>query len=279
MKKPAIVLLAVFFACVPAVHAQVQLHESWATDTVLNVPESVLYDASQDLLFVSLIGGNPNINSDGRGSIGKIGTDGRIIDTNWVKGLNSPKGMAKYRNTLYVTDANEVAVIDIKKGVVIQKIPVPGAVFLNDITVDNMGVVYVSDSRLNKIHRIEKGQLSLYLDDVNNVNGLLAADEYLYAVSAGRLLRIDASKKIKTLASGMEKSTDGLVQTAPGEFIISAWIGVIYSVSETGRVIQLADYRSAKINTADLGYHPKKKVLYVPTFWNKRVIAFSVAGK
>lgn len=279
MKKPAIILLAVLFTCFSAVDAQIQLRESWTTDTVLNVPESVLYDASQDILFVSLIGGNPGINNDGRGSIGKLGTDGKIIDTNWVKGLNSPKGMAKYRNTLYVTDANEVAVIDIQKGVILQKIPVPGAAFLNDITVDNRGVVYVSDSKLNKIHRIEKGQLSLYLDDVNNVNGLLAVGEDLYAVSAGRLLKIDATKRITTLASGMEKSTDGLIQTAPGAFIVSAWIGVVYSVSESGKVIQLADYRSQKINTADLGYHPKKKVLYVPTFWNKRVLAFNVIGK
>lgn len=279
MKKPAIALFAFIFTCFSVVHAQIELRERWATDTVLNVPESVLYDASQDILFVSLIGGNPGINSDGRGSIGKLGTDGRIIDTNWVKGLNSPKGMAKYRNTLYVTDANEVAVIDVQKGILIKKIPVPGAMFLNDITVDNYGVVYVSDSKLNKIHRIEKGQLSVYLDDINNVNGLLAAGEDLYAVSAGRLLKIDVNKKITTLASGMEKSTDGLVQRAPGEFIISSWIGVIYSVSESGKVVQLADYRSQKINTADLGYHAKKKVLYVPTFWNKRVIAFDVTEK
>ncbi|RXK87200.1 NHL repeat-containing protein [Filimonas effusa] len=277
--KPAIFVLAALLSCFSALHAQRQLHEIWATDTVLNVPESVLYDASQDLLFVSLIGGLPNLNNEGRGSIGKLSTNGKIIDTNWVKGLNAPKGMAKFRNTLYVTDANEVAVIDIKKGIVTQKIPIPGAVFLNDITVDNWGIVYVSDSRLNKIHRIEKGQVSLYLDNVDNVNGLLAVGEDLYAVSAGRLLKISADKKITTLATGMEKSTDGLVQIAPGEFIISSWIGVIYNVFESGKVIQLTDYRSAKINTADLGYHPKKKVLYVPTFWNKRVIAFDVAGK
>ena len=277
--KPAILVLATIFSCFSVTHAQRQLHEAWATDTVLNVPESVLYDASQDLLFVSLIGGILNINNEGRGSIAKLSTDGKIIDTNWVKGLNAPKGIAKFRNTLYVADANEVAVIDIKKGVITQKIPVPGAVFLNDITVDNWGVVYVSDSRLNKIHRIEKGQVSLYLDNIDNVNGLLFVDEDLYAVSAGRLLKISADKKITTLASGMEKSTDGLVQIAPGEFIISSWIGVIYNVFENGKVIQLADYRSAKINTADLGYHPKKKVLYVPTFWNKRVVAFDIAGK
>lgn len=258
--------------------AQSKLIEVWRTDSVLNVPESVLYDASQQLLFVSLIGGNPNINKDGKGSIAKLSLTGKIIDTNWVKGFQAPKGMGRFQNKLYVADANEVAVIDIAKGVITKRIPVEGAVFLNDITIDRRGIVYVSDSRLNKIHRIEKDQVSLYMDQVNNANGLLAVGEDLYALSAGSLLKISPDKQVITIAGGMDKSTDGLVQLSEDEFIVSCWNGVIYHVSGNGKVIMLADYRSQKINTADLGYYGKGKTLYVPTFWKKSVIAYSVSG-
>lgn len=256
--------------------AQRQLQEVWQTDTVLNVPESVLYDAQQQILFVSLIGGIPGINKEGRGCIGKLGLDGRIIDTNWVRGLNAPKGMGKYRNLLYVADANEVAVIDIRKAVIIKKIPVEGAVFLNDITIDPMGIVYVSDSRLNKIHRIEKDVVTLYLDNVENCNGLLAVEEDLYALSAGSLLKIDTKKKMEKLASGMDRSTDGLVQLSADEFIVSCWNGIIYDVFTNGKVTMLRDFRGEKTNTADLGYHPRTKTLYVPTFWKKKVMAFTL---
>jgi hypothetical protein len=271
-------LLFVMTALLQTTSAQRQLNELWSTDSVLRVPESVLYDLTQNLLFVSLIGSNPNANKDGQGCIAKLALDGKIIDTNWITGLNTPKGLGRFKNTLYVADGTEVAVIDIKKGVITKKIPVEGAVFLNDITIDAWGVVYVSDSRLNKIHRIEKGQVSLYLDNINNANGLLVVGEDLYALSAGELLKINAQKQITKIAGGMDKSTDGLVQVAEDEFIVSCWNGVIYDVYTNGRVILLKDFRPSKTNTADLGYHAKTKTLYVPTFWKKKVVAYNVTG-
>lgn len=257
-------------------NAQTRLTQQWVTDTVLHVPESVLYHHGENILYVSQIGNNPNANKDGKGSIAKLSPDGKILDSAWVTGLNAPKGMGRYGNLLYVADATEVAVIDMKKAAIAYRIPIDSAVFLNDITIDKQGNVYVSDSRRNKVHVIRRKQASLYLDDVNNANGLLAADGVLYVLSAGRLLEVNEDKKITVIATGMEKSTDGLVQISENGFIITSWAGVIYSVKKDGTVKQLEDYRSTKTNTADIGYNPKTSMLYVPTFWKNKVMAFRV---
>ena len=80
--------------------------------------------------------------------------NGKIINVDWVTGLDAPKGLGIFKNNLYAADIDQVRVIDISKGVIVQNIPVEGATGLNDITVDQNGVVYVSDSRIKKVHRI-----------------------------------------------------------------------------------------------------------------------------
>lgn len=273
MKRLIAIPLALFAL---TTHAQTRLTQRWVTDTVLRVPESVLYHNGENLLYVSQIGTNPNANKEGKGSIARLSPDGKIIDSAWVTGLNSPKGMGRYGDLLYVADATEVAVIDIKKAAIAYRLPVDSAVFLNDIALDKQGNVYVSDSRTNKVHVIRRKQVSLYLDNVNNANGLLAADGVLYVLSAGRLLAADDQKRITVIASGLEKSTDGLVQLSENEFIVTSWAGVIYSVKKDGTVKQLQDFRASKTNTADVGYNPKTRMLYVPTFWKNKVIAYHV---
>ncbi len=254
--------------------AQHSLQKLWQTDTVLQIPESVLYDAGKQVLYTSLINGSGNA-KDGIGGVAKVAPDGKIIDTNWITGLNAPKGLGKYKNTLYAADLDEVVVIDISQGKVKKKIPIPGASFLNDITVDKNGIVYVSDTRKNKVFRIEHDQPTVYIDSVKGPNGLLAIDKDLYVLASGTLLKYDAQKQATQLATGMEKSTDGLVMIAPGEFIVTAWIGVIYYVSN-GNVQELLSVKADKVNTADAEYNAAEKILYVPTFNHKNIMAFRV---
>src|SRR5688572_19794867 len=124
--------------------AQHTLEQLWITPD-LPTPESVLYVAHKKnpYLFVALIDGQGDA-VDGKGGIATLTTDGEVLDKNWFTGLNAPKGMAIHENRLYVADITEVVVIDIKKRALIKKIPVPGAVFLNDVTANSSGVVFVS---------------------------------------------------------------------------------------------------------------------------------------
>lgn len=154
--------------------------------------------------------------------------------------------------------------------------PVEGAVFLNDITVDAKGVVYVSDTRTNKVHKIENGKVSTYLDNMKGANGVLAVGTDLYVLTSGSLQKADTNKKLTTLADGMDASTDGIEMVKENEFIVSCWNGILYYVKADGTKQVLFDTREQKINSADIGYDAKNKIVYVPTFYKNSIHAYQL---
>ena len=73
---------------------QTKISELWESPADLKNPESVVYASKQDVLFVSNIDGKPD-QKDQNGFISKVSpTNGSIIELDWIKGLNTPKGMA-----------------------------------------------------------------------------------------------------------------------------------------------------------------------------------------
>ena len=256
---------------------QHQLVMKWQSDTILKVPESVLYDGKNKVLYIANIDGQPN-EKDGKGSIGRVGLDGKVLEAEWVKGLNAPKGMGLYKKTLYVADVDQVVAIDIKDGTIDRTYPVPGAVFLNDVTVDGKGVIYVSDSRTRKVHRIKKGQITTYLDSssLKGPNGLLAHDKKFYVLDAGTMYKVEKNMQLTKVTDGMEGGTDGIENVSGDDFIVSCWGGVVYYVHADGTKEKLLDTREQKINSADIGYDSKNRILYVPTFWKNNVVAYEL---
>jgi hypothetical protein len=271
MKRLAILL---FTFCSLQSQAQRQLEKIWETDTTLAVPESVLPDIKNGILYVSLIDGGP-WDVDGKGGIAKVDLNGKITNSYWVKGLNAPKGMGMHANKLYVADVTEVAVIDIAKGTIDQKIPVPEAQGLNDVSIDKNGVVYVSDSKLGNVHRIEKGKVSTYLTGLKGLNGVRAVDNELYVATGKDVYRTDASKKLTSIGV-IDQGGDGIEPVGNGDWIGSAWAGYIYYFHKDGKRDLLLDSHEQKMNTADFGYDPAKKIMYVPTFFRKSVVAYQV---
>jgi hypothetical protein len=274
MKKT--LMAATLMIATVCTHAQEhQLVKKWETDTLLKVPESVLYDAAGKILYVTNIDGQP-WEKDNKGSVGKVGLDGKIIQVEWVTGLQAPKGMGLYNNKLYVADVDKVAVIDVRSAAIVQTIPVEGAQGLNDLAVDKKGVVYVSDSKLKKIHRIEKGQVTTLLDSLKGPNGVLIHGDDLYILDAGSLYKVEKNKSLTKLADGMEGGTDGVEHVAGKDFIVSAWQGVIYYVKGDGNKQVLLDTREQKSNTADIGYDAANRILYVPTFFKNKIVAYEL---
>lgn len=264
------------FGAIPA-FAQHKLEQLWLTPD-LPTPESVLYvaDKKAPYLLVSLIDGQGDA-VDGKGGIARLATDGSVIDAAWLTGLNAPKGMAIHKNRLYVADITELVVLNIKKQRVIKKIPIEGSVFLNDVTVNSSGVVFVSDTRTNKIHRIEDDAPSLYLDNVASANGLKAIGPNLIIGAGKELLLFGADKKPLVLAKGFAQGIDGVEMTAKrGEFIVSCWPGLVYYVYGDGKIEVLIDSQEQKINTADIGYDPGTNQVFVPNFFKDSVTAYQL---
>jgi hypothetical protein len=275
MKKIMTSLAFVCF-CLVSINAQkATVLKLWATDTILKIPESVLVDDKKNCLWVSNIDGAAN-DKDGKGSISKLSKTGMPINLDWITGLNAPKGMAKYKQELYVADLTELVVIDIKKGVIKNKIKVEGSVFLNDVTVNKNGAVFVSDSRTGKLHRYENNMVTIEVENLQGPNGLLSIDDQLLILDRGSLLSLTPGGTISKIMDGMDPSTDGIEKVAPNQYIVSCWNGIVYFVAAGAQKITLFDTRSEKINSADIGYDAKNKIIYVPTFLKNSVVAYQL---
>ncbi len=260
-------------AITSSLFAQHSLQKLWQTDSVLKLPESALYVAQSKFLYVSNIG---DFQKEGVGFISKVGLDGKVIKLDWVTGLTQPKGLGLYGNTLYAAEPTAVAVIDVNTAKIINRIPVEGAQFLNDITVDLKGIVYVSDTRTNKVHKIEGGKASVYLENMKSANGVLAVGSDLYVLTDSVLQKANASKQLTTLVKGIEGGADGIEMVAPHEFIVTGWAGTIYYAKEDGSIQPLSDTRKEGINSADLGYNPASKTIYVPAMMKNMLVAYTV---
>ena len=61
---------------------------------------------------------------DGKGFISRITAHGRLLEQQWAKGLNAPKGMARVGETLYVSDIDCLVTIDAASGSVMARYPI-----------------------------------------------------------------------------------------------------------------------------------------------------------
>ena len=113
--KKLLTLCALALAATSQAQDSHQLTRTWESDAALKTPESVRFDAKRKILYVSNIDGEP-WTADGKGSIAKVGLDGKVIAAEWVTGLDCPKGLALSDDGkwLYAADAGGVVVIDIE---------------------------------------------------------------------------------------------------------------------------------------------------------------------
>lgn len=276
MKTNTLLASAILIASV----LQTQAHElvkKWETTASFKVPESVIFDGERDVLYVANIGSREAWADDSDGSIGKVALDGTVIEAEWVKGLDSPKGMGIWKGQLYVADNRKVVVIDIEKGVIAKTIPIEISQKLNDVTIDGSGVLYVSDSGAHRVYSVRNGEISIIVENLKGTNGILAHGDDFYVLDAGGLYRLEDDGNMTLIVDGMEGGTDGVENVAGSDFIVSTWSGVVYYVDAKARTKQtLLDGREKKINSADIGFDPETKTVYIPTFFVNTVAAYEV---
>lgn len=248
----------------------------WQTERVLKVPESVLYDANQNCLFVSNVNGTPT-EKNSKGFISKISPEGKVIDLKFATGLNAPKGMAIYQNKLYVSDIDRLAEISLDNPKKIKFYEAPKAQFLNDVAIGKNGVVYVSDSGTGRIYKLENGVFGIWgkVAPLSGPNGLLCEKGHLLIGTNDGIFSADPiTGKVEKLVS-LSGGIDGLKAVGNGKYIVSDWKGKVQVVSATSHSV-LFDTTDKKINAADLEFIPSKSVLLVPTFADNRVMAYKI---
>jgi DNA-binding beta-propeller fold protein YncE len=270
--------LGIAMSLATAAQADHKLVKTWESEAALKVPESVRFDAKRKVLYVSNIDGEPWA-ADGKGSIGKLALDGKVIAAEWVTGLEAPKGLALSDDGkwLYAADIGGLVVIDIEAGKIKNKIAIPEGIQLNDV-VNDKGTVYISDSKGKKVYAVKDGTASVYLDEkvLKGPNGLLVHKGSLYVLDNDSLNKVEKDKSLKVIADGMPGGADGLENVQGDDFLVSVWSGVVWYIKADGSKEMLFDGKADKIRTADIGWDPKTKTAYAPTFFNNTVIAFKV---
>jgi hypothetical protein len=253
--------------------ADPKLVKLWETDTVMTTCESVLYDGDGNRLFVSNINGKP-LDKNGEGFISILNLDGSINNLKWATGLNAPKGMGIFDGHLYVTDIDKVVAIDLETGEIAKEFTPEKAEFLNDITTSE-NAVYISDMGLGLIHKIEDGELSTIAEGVESINGLLSKGDHLMTLDAKGLREYDLAENKFEMVNDSVTGGDGLTMLNDETYIASRWKGEIYHVAGNKATL-LLDTKAEESQTADIGLDPDRKIVFVPTFFKNKVVAYQL---
>lgn len=262
-------------------------------DAGLQMPKSVLWDADQDVYFVSNINGNsaaPNKN----GFLSKIGPDGKVIALKFVDGskkgseLNAPKGLAIIGDILYVADLDVVRKFDRKSGKAKGAIKIANSVFLNDLSASpNVKTLYVSDSAVtfkagafagtgaDAIYAInvKKGSAAVLISDpaLHWPSGLLADSDGVWVVPLGanHLFHVDQQGGTGPATKLPKGGLDGIVRLGDGSFLISSWeASAIYRGFPGG---EFKEVISGIPSPADIGLDTKRNALLIPIFQKSAV--------
>jgi hypothetical protein len=248
-----------------------------ATTTGFDAPESVYWDAASRSWYVSNVSGKED-EKDGRGWISRLDASGKVLEDRWVDGLNSPHGIRVRGEVLYVSDIDELVVIDVPGARIRTRLAAPGAKFLNDVAVGPAGEVYVSDTIGNAIYRCALAcEVFVRSEKLECPNGLLVegrrllvaawgtiTDPVTFGTSTpGRLLAVDLkTKTIEPLGNGRPVGNlDGLEKYGADYLVTDFTAGKLLRVSKSGVATVLKDGFK---DSADIGYDPARKIVAVP---------------
>jgi sugar lactone lactonase YvrE len=260
----------------------------------LSTPESVRYDADQDVFFVSNIDGNPS-QKDGKGSIRKVRADSLGAATMFIEGgknrvtLNAPKGIALQGDTLWVADIDAVRGFDKRTGAPVATIDLRSqkATFLNDVVVGGDGALYVTDTGISFAANGEMSQAGVKRifkiagravteaasgDSLRNPNGLAwdaANNRFVLAPFSGAdLFSWTPGAGLTHVASGPGQY-DG-VEVVDGMVLVSSW------ADSSVQVVRGGSHQTTKLisgvnGPADIGFDTKRRVIAVPMFNDGKV--------
>jgi len=253
------------------------IQKIWETEAVFKVPESVIYDPTNDIIYVSNINGDPT-EEDSNGFISKLGIKGNIVELQWITGLHAPKGMGIIADTLFVADVNRVVKIDTRLEEIIAIYDAEGATFLNDITIDDQGRVFISDSGLGAIFLLEGDKIDVFLPKgtFERSNGLYWFNNELYVGTKGKIKSVNLENKRHRDVIEVDGGIDGLEIWKGQYFVFSDWSGKVQLADLSGNSRVLFDTTPISVNAADIEVIGKSDLLLVPTFFDNRVMAYQI---
>ena len=259
-------------------------------------PESVKYDAEQDVWFISnMLGWGSVKDAEGyivRVAAGDLGKSETFIESgrNGVM-LDAPKGMAIHGDTLWVTDIDKLRGFDRRSGAPLATIDLAhhDAVLLNDVAVGPDGSLYITDTGIimspdgvlhpggDKIFIIGPGRSVTFLakgEHLGRPNGItwdakgnrwvvVSFDPFrseVYSVSRG-----DSGRTM--IAEGKGKF-DGVEALPDGRLLVTSWNDSSLHVFTDGRDERVVRNLSWP---ADIGVDTRRNRVAIPQVMINRV--------
>lgn len=282
-------LAVVAIGLASSLSAAAELQDAWRAGG-LAAPESVVYDADSNTLYVSNMNGGDFAAKDGNGYVSKLDMNGNVIVQKWVEGLNSPKGLDIVNGHLYIADVEQLVEADLASGEVLNRYDAPGAVLLNDVVTSPDGRVFASATMQNAIYQLKDGKFDVFLQDpaLEGPNGLIVnADQGKLIVAAVGDLSNGFDKRQPSNVKVVDLTTkeisdfgshepigglDGLEPVGDGGYLVTDYFaGKLLKVMPDGKVETL---KQLTAGSADLEYIPSKGLIIVPLMNDGALAAF-----
>jgi sugar lactone lactonase YvrE len=264
-------------------------------DTGLSTPESVLWDATRNVWYVSNINGAPPVKDD-NGYIIRLTADGALQDTvpfiagsNTEITLHAPKGMALIGDTLWVTDIDAVRGFNVITGGLVASIDLAPmqATFLNDAAAGSDGTLYITDTGIafDSIGNVtHPGQSRVFAITGRTAREAVvlpkesAANGISWDGARGAWLIVGFnSPNVFSWAPGNDSVAvlgtgpgggDGLEVLSDGRVLYSSWADSSLTFFANGVSTTM---RKGLVAPADIGYDAARSIVAVPLFTLNRV--------
>ena len=257
-------------------------------------PQSILFDEKRLRFYVSRLGKQAE---KSKGSIAMLARDGSIINREWIKGLDQPRGLAMVDNYLYVADGKSLLKVDVETAKIEKRYEQPDAFYLYDVSATKSGELFVTDPLSNTILTLKKDEeLKVWLHDkkLEGPNSIIVKDDQLFVSSiglnsastkqeTGKIIKINRSskaitpfskqkemKKVASLALDEEGSLYATTVGAPHLMRLSLKEGKLQEDINVQSIFNLKDEQGL----ADFYYFPQSKEFWVPVKNNGHILVF-----
>ncbi|MEZ5360331.1 MAG: FG-GAP-like repeat-containing protein [Candidatus Zixiibacteriota bacterium] len=247
------------------------LTQTGSAQDYLNNPESVVYDATYNRYLIS---------NTGNGDIIQITDAG---DTSvFITPSTSCRGILIIGGAFFVVGDHGVSMHALATGGTAWTLAIPGMQFLNDITTDGAGYLYITDWERDWIYKVKISDHS-YSTFVSS--GLSYPNGIAYDSDNNRLLLVSSANHVPIQAVSLADSTvstvidpgfyglDGIVKDDEGNWYVSEWpTNSIFrfepSFSEPPVVVS-----SGHDGPADICFNSEHDILAVPNY-NSHTVDF-----
>lgn len=234
-----------------------------------STPESVIYDSIGDRYFVSNIGSK---------NIVVLSTSNETTEFVNLNG-REPKGLAIVGDTLICITNHYIEgyLLSDASQVIFHR--VEGSVFLNDVTADGKGNIYVSDTQANEIlvYDLSADTISVVTESISSPNGVLfhESTNTVLVCNWGSNAKIQAinlsDNSVDLKAQTKFKDLDGLAMDNCGNIYVSSWgnsgIYVYDPLFENLPTKLVTNFNSP----ADISINQMSQTLLIPSFYGNKV--------